>query len=353
MENDLENEIILNQRRKKIKKNQYPEKTSRREINSIMRDCYGNMIIPYVSGDTVVFHLTDVKDIPELKTIINGTRPFRPFYFKYLKDRVIDYDFKGEKFMYCLHEVEQKLRPISDFTTNKIIRSTIFKIDSFGQALSLQSKCRETTKLYTNNGTAGNQTRTKSQHLEDTGSRTRTSIIKLVFPRPKIKYHLIFNKFEGKCFCCGDSIQFDKKVGKKSNLDHTLPHSFYYPYTNEDATLLCSDCNQSKKNKWPSEFYTIEKLEELSKIVDIPFETLSGQKRYNSDIFVKFDNEFNDFMVKLEYSFKRRLDKNKIKVFKLIIRDMDRFGKIQPEFLELSNSLTIKLVEYIKEKYNE
>lgn len=56
-----------------------------------------------------------------------------------------------------------------------------------------------------------------------------------------------------------------------------------YPLTTETATLLCRDCNGKKRAKWPSAFYSEDKVRELSIRTGISYELLSGEPLYNSD----------------------------------------------------------------------
>lgn len=78
----------------------------------------------------------------------------------------------------------------------------------------------------------------------------------------------IRKKFDSKCFKCGkpvDAHSFD--------LDHTMPLAYLYRL-DESATCLCPNCNSSKRDKFPADFYTEDELEKLSKITGLSIELL-------------------------------------------------------------------------------
>jgi 5-methylcytosine-specific restriction endonuclease McrA len=339
-------------KRIKLKNNNYPIHSSYRELTSVLRDSDGYLVFPTILNNNIIFNKTNIKDIPSIIPNKKGQRGFTKKYLHILQESIIDLNFKGDLFMYCIHEINQILRPISDFTTNKIYPTTVIKIDDFGNNISLQPFCKESKKKYVNSGPAGNSSRTKDQFLEDTGSRFRTKIIESITKnRPKIVYNEIYKKFKGCCFKCKSKISYNESSGVKSNLDHTLPHSLYYPYTTSNSTLLCVNCNQSKKGHWPSEFYSKNELKKLSKITGISYDLLSGSKKYNSELLIKFSTEFKNVIDNIEKRFRKRNEENRIKIFQKIKKDMFNFGNIQPEFEKLSNSIVVQLDNYIQQNY--
>lgn len=342
----------MQNKRNKLKNNNYPIHSTYRELTSVLRDKDGYLVFPKISNSSITFNKTNIKDITSITPNKKGQRPFTKKYLSILEQSVIDFNFKGELYMYCIHEINQILRPISDFTTNKIYLTTIVKIDDFGNLISLQPFCKESKRKYVNSGVAGNSSRTKDQFLEDTGSRFRTKIIESITKnRPKILYNEIYKKFKGCCFKCKSKISYNESSGVKSNLDHTLPHSLYYPYTTCNSTLLCVDCNQSKKGHWPAEFYSKTELKKLSKITGISYDLLSGSKKYNSELIIKFSTEFKNVIENIEKRFRKRNEDNKIKIFEKIKKDMFKFGNIQPEYLNVSTSIITQIDNYIQENY--
>ena len=39
-------------------------------------------------------------------------------YIPFLQENITDYNYKGDLYAYCIHEISQSLRPIDDFTFN-------------------------------------------------------------------------------------------------------------------------------------------------------------------------------------------------------------------------------------------
>ena len=66
-------------------------------------------------------------------------------------------------------------------------------------------------------------------------------------------------------------------------LDHTLPVSWLWPLTTENATLLCASCNGKKSGTWPGAFYPKGKIRELSVITGFPVKLLQGDPHFNPD----------------------------------------------------------------------
>lgn len=66
--------------------------------------------------------------------------------------------------------------------------------------------------------------------------------------------------FQNKCFNCSSN--------EKLCIDHHYPLSKGYILKLNNAVVLCKSCNSSKGNKNPEEFYSNEKLKELSNILN-------------------------------------------------------------------------------------
>lgn len=84
---------------------------------------------------------------------------------------------------------------------------------------------------------------------------------------------LTWKKFNKKCFYCNKHLKL-----KEVQLDHTRPLAYLWPL-DEYATCLCSNCNNSKHDKFPVEFYTNrKKLEQLSKIIGLDINILEKKE---------------------------------------------------------------------------
>jgi hypothetical protein len=55
-----------------------------------------------------------------------------------------------------------------------------------------------------------------------------------------------------------------------------LPAKYLWPLSTSNATLLCSECNNAKHDKWPSEFYRPDQLKALARLASIEYDFLSG-----------------------------------------------------------------------------
>ena len=60
------------------------------------------------------------------------------------------------------------------------------------------------------------------------------------------------------------------------DLDHTMSLAFLWPL-DTTATCLCPTCNSKKRDKFPVEFYSEEKLAKLSKITGLNEEVLHSR----------------------------------------------------------------------------
>ena len=108
----------------------------------------------------------------------------------------------------------------------------------------------------------------------------------IIIPKGKINSIVIFDKFNNSCFNCNKHLDINES--NSYQIDHTLPHSLWWGYSTEDCTLLCYDCNQEKTDKWPSEYYTIKQLLELSKLTGWDIDLLSGEPQMCIDSVNKF-----------------------------------------------------------------
>lgn len=83
----------------------------------------------------------------------------------------------------------------------------------------------------------------------------------------------LFDSFEGRCFSCDKQLSLDNR--KEWAIDHIMPSALLYPLVKTNAALLCSDCNDKKRAKLPSEFYDNDKLKRLAAITGANLELLA------------------------------------------------------------------------------
>ena len=144
-----------------------------------------------------------------------------------------------------------------------------------------QLECRFCKKYEVN--AAHNPQRTAAQMKED-GARRRSFelLLTAIFERsPQLMYREKFSgreltddiwlKFGKKCFNCSTELESPNDM----NLDHTRPLALLWPL-DETATCLCGSCNSQKRDRAPSEFYSPEKLVDLSKITGLSLNELQS-----------------------------------------------------------------------------
>lgn len=143
-----------------------------------------------------------------------------------------------------------------------------------------QLECRFCKKYEVN--AAHNPQRTAAQMKED-GTRRRSIellLTELYGESAQMRFRhknggleltdYIWDKFDGKCFNCEQPLASKNKM----NLDHTRPLALLWNL-DETATALCADCNNLKRDRPPSDFYPVDKMEQLSEIAGIPIAELN------------------------------------------------------------------------------
>lgn len=155
-----------------------------------------------------------------------------------------------------------------------------------------QGECQSCKTTY--NGIK-NQTRITDQHRE--AAQRRRLYNQLAADGSKIDSRAVFDKFKGKCFNCEKALAFAVKGKREFDLDHTLPASLLWPMRTENATLLCSACNNEKHGLWPSGFYKgKEKLKRLAVLTGYPFELLAGPQQINQEAVDSILGDVNAFL---------------------------------------------------------
>lgn len=179
-----------------------------------------------------------------------------------------DYIGQAQRLKYCLLCYTRK--PLEQFDTHRSRRS------------GRQGECRLCKTIY--NGIK-NQSRITDQHREAAGRRRLYRL--LATETGRIDSKKVFDKFDGQCFKCNTDLNYSASGQKGFNLDHTLPVRLLWPLTTDNATLLCSSCNNEKHDQWPSLFYDVNRLKALARLTGYEFSLLSGQEALNDDAVEK------------------------------------------------------------------
>lgn len=124
-----------------------------------------------------------------------------------------------------------------------------------------------------------NPKRTSDQHREAAQRRRLYNLI--AGEEGRISSHAVFERFGGQCFNCRKPLVYRSRGMKSFDLDHTLPAKYLWPLNTTSATLLCSECNNAKHDKWPSEFYKPEQLRALARLTSIDYDLLDGPPQLN------------------------------------------------------------------------
>ncbi len=173
-----------------------------------------------------------------------------------------DYLTEASRFKYCI--LCYTLKPVSCFDRHSARQS------------GYQGECRLCKTIY--NGIK-NQSRITDQHRE--AAQRRRLYRQLAAESGRLDSRAIFDKFAGKCFSCDTELQYERAGA--IHLDHTLPARLLWPMTTDNATLLCSTCNNQKHDQWPSSFYDAPKLRRLAVLTGYEHALLSGPPQINED----------------------------------------------------------------------
>jgi len=120
-----------------------------------------------------------------------------------------------------------------------------------------------------------NPKRTKQQ-LHESSIRRRIADLLLEGENQKIEIEKLFQRFDSKCFKTKKPLDINDR--SSYNIDHILPSKYLYPLTSQNAALLSKEANDSKSDRWPSEFYTNSELIELAKITGANLELMTSRK---------------------------------------------------------------------------
>lgn len=184
---------------------------------------------------------------------------------------------EAPRFKYCL--LCYTLKPLDYFDSHKRRRS------------GRQGECKLCKTTYNQ---IKNPSRITDQHRE--AARHRKLYEKIAGEPGKIDSKIVFQKFKGKCFNCRRQLHYTATGQRDFNLDHTLPIRLFWPLTTENATLLCSKCNNEKHDQWPSQFYNRTKLKSLARLTNYTFELLAGEAAINETAVQKWIDDPDAFI---------------------------------------------------------
>lgn len=208
-----------------------------------------------------------------------------------------------------------------------IICGTLKPLDSFDRHSARQSErqgeCRLCKTIYNN---IKNQTRIIDQHREASEKRRLYGF--LAKEPAKIDAKAIYDKFGCKCFRCGIALPYPIE----GDIDHTLPAKLFWPVST-GATLLCSNCNNLKHGKWPSEVYTDNELKKLAVYTGIKYEVLSGKPIINPDA-VQWLIENIDYFIERWIEYPDEIKRIRKLVLEMTGEDIFSHAKIVPEYLK-------------------
>lgn len=121
-----------------------------------------------------------------------------------------------------------------------------------------------------------NYKRTKQQLLES--SLIRRELEYLAQENVFIREHPdfisgLYAKFDNKCFNCGADV-----TRRTGHVDHTRPLVALWPL-DEHATILCTDCNNAKHDKFPIEYYRdSSKRRKLAAMTGLPLAAVEARR---------------------------------------------------------------------------
>jgi len=119
-----------------------------------------------------------------------------------------------------------------------------------------------------------NPKRTNEQ-LHEASVRRRIADLLLEGENQKINIKDLFERFDYRCFKSKKPLDVRKR--KSWAIDHILPSKWLHPLTKENAALLSKEANESKGERWPSQFYTNNELIELAKITGADLGLISSK----------------------------------------------------------------------------
>lgn len=244
----------------------------------------------------------------------------------------------------ALPEYILKKRVASDVSQHALLRSS-YVLSRIQTHYGYQLECRSCKKFYVN--APLNPMRDSTQHREDSLRRRALEVlVDQLLDRDWI-YHsfrlekekefdvYIWERFDKKCFNCGRELGTPNEM----HLDHTMPLSMFWPL-DATATCLCAKCNSQKRDKFPVDFYTVNKLKELAKITGLD-DALLHSRQVNLKVLRKLREKvvwfFDEFLMEPDY---QKVRKGK--------RTSDLIYKAVEAAIEISGAKMDLIAEYVK-----
>jgi hypothetical protein len=304
-----------------------------RQVHGVLRNHEGFMVFSVIEKSEVIYKLTNILDLP-IKPNNIGRRGFDKRWISFLQSHILDSNYRGDLFMYCTHQKEQKLLSISNFTINKK-NTQYYRVDTNG--FPYQPYCKESKRLYQNG--PGNKLRTSDQHIEGSqGSRTRGLLTAICCDNKLPSIEELFIKFNSRCFDTGKLLDINDRGSFE--IDHLMPASGYHPLNTQTAVLLCTESNQKKNDIHPLKFYGVEKLIKLCSLLDFNIEDIKDDNYILNDKVLYYFNDNFEYVMNLWYGKNR----NKKSFNKYLIKETNRISR--KDIYSRHKQLIKKLEEY-------
>jgi hypothetical protein len=120
-----------------------------------------------------------------------------------------------------------------------------------------------------------NPKRSKEQ-MHEASVRRRIADLFLDEENETIDFEDLFRRFDSKCF--KTKVKLNIKDRGSWAIDHILPSKYLFPLKKENAALLSREANNSKRDRWPSKFYTNNELIELAKVTGADLKLISRKE---------------------------------------------------------------------------
>jgi 5-methylcytosine-specific restriction endonuclease McrA len=220
-----------------------------------------------------------------------------------------EYVAEAQEYKYCI--ICGTLKPLDFFDRHSARKS------------GRQGECRLCKTIY---NSIKNQTRIIDQHREASEKRRLYGFLSK--EPSKIDAKAIYDRFGQKCFRCSRKLHYPTE----GNIDHTLPAKLFWPIST-GPTLLCSNCNNIKHGKWPSEVYTERELKKLAVYTGIKYKILSGKPLMNPDA-VKWLVRNVDHFIERWIRYPDEIMRIRRLVLEMTGKDIFAYAKIVPKYLK-------------------
>mgnify|MGYP001088648626 CR=1 FL=1 len=215
---------------------------------------------------------------------------------------------------------------VSSEVSQVTLSESSYAISKIQSHYGYQLECRSCKKFYVN--APLNPMRDSTQHREDSLRRRALEVLVDELLDREWIYHTfrlekgkefdvyIWERFDKKCFKCGRKIVSPKEM----DLDHTMPLAMLWPL-DATATCLCKTCNSQKRDKFPVDFYSEDKLKELTKITGLS-EDFIHSRQINMKALQALKNKvvwfFDEFLMEPDYQKVRKGKRTSDLIYKAV-----------------------------------